>query len=188
MYNSSFKGDVCSHSHSFVLDNFIRKIFQNPKRIIGPYIQPGDTVIDLGCGPGYFSIDMAKMVGDDGRVFAVDIQEQMLSKVAHKSVLNNLTQVVRLHQCTQEEIGLDKKIKANFILAFYMVHETLDQERFFAQVKNLLHPQGSFLIVEPPFHVSQKRFEKITQNALDHGFQIKGTPRGKGGKSILLTL
>ncbi len=72
MYNKAFKGDVCSHSHSFFLDNFVRRIIQNPKRILGEYIREGDTIIDLGCGPGYFSIDMAEMTGKAGLRFLID--------------------------------------------------------------------------------------------------------------------
>jgi len=74
MYNKEYKGDVCSHTHSFFLDNFLRRLIQNPKKIVGEYIKKGDTIIDLGCGPGYFSIAMAKMVGDTGRVYSVDLQ------------------------------------------------------------------------------------------------------------------
>ena len=67
MYNKKFKGDVCSHSHSFFLDNFVRRLIQNPKRITGEYIREGDTVLDLGCGPGYFSINMATLTGTAGK-------------------------------------------------------------------------------------------------------------------------
>lgn len=186
MYNPSFKGDVCSHKHSFFLDNYIRRLFQNPKKIVGPYIGPGDTVVDLGCGPGFFSIDMAEMVGDKGQVFSVDLQEEMLSKVTYKSVLKNLTNIIRPHQCTQEGIGLPDTVKADFILAYYMVHETLDHGAFLSEVKTLLSHGGRLLIVEPPIHVSAAKFREITEAALRVGFKIIDTPKGKGGKSILL--
>ncbi len=84
MSTSTYKGDVCSHSHSIFLDNFFRRLFQHPKRIIGEYIKEGDTAIDLGCGPGFFSIDMAKMVGSTGKIIAVDLQKEMLEKVKEK--------------------------------------------------------------------------------------------------------
>ena len=187
MYNPLFEGDVCSHNHSFFLDNFIRMIFQNPKKIVGPYIHPGDTIIDLGCGPGYFSIDMAEMTGPEGTVYAVDLQKEMLSKVAHKSVMKKLTDIVHLHRCAQTHIGLPAGINADFILAYYMVHETLDHGDFLTQVKALLASGGKVLIVEPPFHVSGPLFEKITWAALDSGFTIQDRPKGKGGKSLLLT-
>ncbi|MCG8637671.1 MAG: class I SAM-dependent methyltransferase [Desulfobacterales bacterium] len=186
MYNPSFKGDVCSHRHAIFLDNFIRRLFQNPKKIAGPYINPGDTVLDLGCGPGYFSIDMAKMAGTGGRVFSVDLQEEMLSRVVQKSVQNRLTGIITPHRCTQENIGLGPEIKADFILAYYMVHETLDHGKFLSQVRALMKPEGRFLMVEPLFHVSRKKFEQIVKTAMDTGFILKDRPPGKGGRSVLL--
>jgi len=81
MSDKKFTGHVCSPGHSFFLDNFIRRIIQNPRKIVGEYIQEGDTILDLGCGPGYFSIAMAKMVGSKERIIAVDLQKKMLEKV-----------------------------------------------------------------------------------------------------------
>jgi ubiquinone/menaquinone biosynthesis C-methylase UbiE len=54
---------LCSWKIAFALDNPIRRIIHNPKKILGGYIELGQTVLDLGCGPGTFSLAMAKMVG-----------------------------------------------------------------------------------------------------------------------------
>jgi len=135
MYNKAYKGDVCSHDHSFFLDNFIRRLIQNPRKIVGEYIHNGDTVVDLGCGPGYFSIDMAKMVGESGHVIAVDLQPEMLEKVKKKAKKFNLSKRITLHNCPQDKIGLNQDVKADFVLAFYMVHETPDPVKFLQEVK-----------------------------------------------------
>ena len=66
---------VCSVEISGSLDNRIRKWLQNPQKILRPYIEEGMTVLDVGCGPGFFSIDIAQMVGKSGRVIASDLQE-----------------------------------------------------------------------------------------------------------------
>jgi ubiquinone/menaquinone biosynthesis C-methylase UbiE len=188
MYNKEYKGDVCSHSHSFFLDNFLRRIIQNPKKIVGSYIKTGDIVVDLGCGPGYFSIDMAKMVGESGKVFSVDLQKEMLEKVRGKAEKYNLADRMKYHNCPQDKIGLNDDIKADFILAFYMLHETPDHSQFLNEVKNLLKKGGKFLIVEPLFHVSKKHFHKITQEVKNIGFKILDTPSKKGGRSLLLSV
>jgi ubiquinone/menaquinone biosynthesis C-methylase UbiE len=57
---------------------------QNPRKILGPYIKEGMTVLDVGCGPGFFSIELAQMVGKSGRVIASDLQEGMLRKLREK--------------------------------------------------------------------------------------------------------
>lgn len=187
LYNKSYKGDVCHHSHSFALDNFIRRLFQNPKKIAGEYLNSGDTVIDIGCGPGFFSIDMAKIVGPSGKVYAVDLQKEMLDRVQQKMVKQNLTEQIILHQCGQDQINLGNDVKADFILTYYMVHETPDSQQFLQEVKSYLKPGGRFLIVEPLFHVSKKKFEIVADQAAGIGFKSLGRPKKKGGRSLLLT-
>jgi len=187
MYNKNFTGDVCSASHSFLLDNFFRRWFQNPEKVVGEYICNGNTVIDLGCGPGYFSIDMAKMVGSKGQVIAVDLQKEMLEKVKKKALKFKLDDRMIFHNCSQNNIGLGDEIKADFILAFYMVHETPDPIQFLTQAKNLLKKGGTLLIVEPLFHVTKKQFQKIIQHTRELDFNILDTPSKKGGRSLLLS-
>ena len=177
---------VCNARFAFALDNFIRRLFQKPEKITGPYIRPGDTVIDIGCGPGFFTIDMAKMVGDAGRVVAVDLQRKMLEKVKKKAGKYGLAKRIVPHRCAQDGLGLDNDIKADFILAFYMVHETPDPGQFLSEVRPLLNDQGRFLIVEPRFHVSKNKFEKFAGYAVDAGFTTIDRPAGKGGRSLLL--
>jgi len=186
MHNPSFQGDVCSYKQAFTLDNFIRRLFQRPEKIVGPYISPGNTVIDLGCGPGFFTIDMARLTGDNGKVIAVDIQNEMLARVASKAALGYVKDIIVFHQSTQDAIGLDPDTAADFILAYYMVHEALDKKAFLTQIRDLLSAGGQVLIVEPPFHVSKAQFRQMEEIAVDTGFKIKDRPRKKGGKSLLL--
>ena len=75
---------VCPVALSGSLDNSIRRWLQNPRKILGPYIKEGMTVLDVGCGPGFFTIEMARMVGKSGRAIAADMQEGMLQKVKEK--------------------------------------------------------------------------------------------------------
>lgn len=188
MNTTTYSKDVCSHKHAFALDNFIRRIFQRPEKIVGEYIAPGDTVIDIGCGPGFFTLDMAVMVGETGSVIAVDLQKEMLKKVEKKAVKRGLDSRITLHQCPQDSIGLPHGIQANFILAYYMVHETPDQKAFLNQARTLLKPDGRLLIVEPRFHVSRKKFSRMQEDAKASGFTISDIPGKKGGWSVLLSI
>ena len=187
MYNPEFQGDVCSHKHAFMLDNFIRRLFQNPKKILAPYVKDGDTAVDIGCGPGFFTLELAKLVGTRGQVLAVDLQKEMLSKVAAKAVLRQMSDIIRPVHCTQTALNLPPGTRADFVLAYWMVHETLDQDDFFRQLREALKPDGKILVVEPPFHVSAKDFEATQKCATDRGFIVRDHPKGKGGKSVLLT-
>ena len=69
---------VCPCWLAYTFDNPIRGFFHQPQTMLAPYIAEGMTVMDVGCGMGFFSIGMAKMVGDKGKVLSVDIQPKML--------------------------------------------------------------------------------------------------------------
>ncbi len=185
MSNSKQNNRVCPHTIAFMLNNPLRRLIQNPRRIVGPYIKPGDTVIDLGCGPGFFSIDMAQLVGDSGHVYAVDLQSQMLAHVNRQALKKNVSDRVTLHRCGQDSLGL--KAEADFILAFYMVHETPNPLEFLKEVRSLLNKGGLFLVVEPRFHVKSGDFEAMIKLASQTGFKVTARPPRKGGHSVLLS-
>jgi ubiquinone/menaquinone biosynthesis C-methylase UbiE len=176
-------GHVCPHKVGFILDNWFRRLIQSPKKIVGEYLRKGDTVIDMGCGPGYFSIDMAKMVGEEGRVIAVDLQEHMLSKVRKKAAKHGVKGQMDFHHCDSDIIGLNAK--ADFILAYYMIHETPDPAAFLAEMRAMLKERGRLLVVEPKFHVSQKKFETLLKVAREAGLKAIAFPKGKGGRAVL---
>lgn len=174
---------VCPHTISLFLDNWFRRLIQNPKKIVGPYIGIGDTVIDVGCGPGFFSIEMARMVGENGRVIAVDLQEKMIGHVKRKAAKHGMTDRMMFHQCRSDRIGLD--LKADFILAYYMVHETPSPLRFLEETGRMLKDGGRLLVVEPKMHVSRKVFGQMLEDAAAAGLKTVDFPRRKGGRSVL---
>jgi len=157
---------------------------QNPKKILGPYIKEGITVLDLGCGPGFFSIDIAQMVGKSGRVIASDLQEGMLRKLKDKIQGTELEKRIKLHQCEENRIGVSEDV--DFVLAFYMVHEVPNQEEFLNEIKSILKPNGQILIVEPPFHVSKTAFEETIRKARAAGFTPVERPKVFLSKAVLL--
>jgi len=143
------------------------------------------AVLDIGCGPGLFSIEMAQMVGKTGRVIASDLQEGMLQKVRDKIKGTELVERIILHKCEEDKIGAPENV--NFVLAFYMVHEIPNQENFFAEMRSILKPDGRMLIVEPPFHVSGKAFAATIQKARDAGFSEVERPRVFLSKAVVLS-
>ena len=142
------------------------------------------TVLDLGCGPGFFTIDIAQMVGKSGRVIASDLQEGMLQKLRTKIQGTELEERIILHKCEENTIGLSEHV--DFILAFYMVHEIPNQEEFFNEIKSLLKPKGQAFIVEPPFHVSKTGFEETLQKARDADLTPVERPKVFLSKAVIL--
>ena len=62
--------------------------------------------MDVGCGPGFFTIAMAKIVGNEGRVIAVDTEAYMLERVRRRAVPESLLSRIHLHQCQPDRIGI----------------------------------------------------------------------------------
>jgi len=150
--------NVCSHKRAGFFDSKIRKLFQNPKKILSPYIDKKMTALDLGCGPGFFTIEMAKLVGKNGKVVGADLQKEMLSKLKSKIEGTDFEDIIELHNTQKDSIGLKEKF--DFILVFYMLHEVPNQDKTLKELHDLLNDQGKILIVEPKGHVSKKDFEK----------------------------
>jgi ubiquinone/menaquinone biosynthesis C-methylase UbiE len=142
------------------------------------------TVLDLGCGPGFFSIDIAQMVGKTGRVIASDLQEGMLQKLRDKIQGTELEGRIILHQSQKNRIGVSENV--DFVLAFYMIHEIPNQERFFNEMGTIVKPNGQVLIVEPPFHVSEKAFEEMIRTAQGSGFKPAARPKVLLSKAVIL--
>ena len=178
------KSRVCPVERAGGLDNILRRWLQNPWKILNPYVSAGMTVMDIGCGPGHFTLAIAQLVGGAGRVIAVDLQEGMLDKLKRKIQGTELEKRIVLHRCDQNEIGVSEKV--DFALAFYMVHEIPDQNTFFQELKVILQPGGRMLVVEPSFHVSTLDFEATLQKAKKAGFQIDPGPKVILSKSALL--
>lgn len=177
---------ICPVERSGSLDNKLRRWLQNPRSILQPYITEGMTVLDVGCGPGFFSIEMARMVGDTGRVIASDLQAEMLDKLKAKISGTDLEARMTLHRSGESAIGLFDTV--DFILLFYMVHEVSNKEDFFRELGGLLSQGGKVLMVEPPCHVSSSAFEKSIQCAREAGFTDHEGPRVLLSKTRILTL
>jgi ubiquinone/menaquinone biosynthesis C-methylase UbiE len=175
---------ICAVERAGHLDIKIRRWMQNPQKILKPYLKEGLTVLDLGCGPGFFSVEMAYLVGKSGRVIAADLQEGMLQKLSAKIQGTELEERMTLHLCGENTIGLSAQV--DFILAFYMIHELPDQKKFFQEIRSILKPNGQIFIVEPPFHVSKAAFEETINTARNAGFTPVERPKVFLSKAVIL--
>ena len=175
---------ICPWWLAPTLDNPIRRFVHNPEKFLRRYIREGDTVLDLGCGSGTFTIAIAKMVGEGGRVIAVDLQEKMLEILRKKAAKEGLSSRITTHRSEADRIGISDRV--DFALAFYMVHEVADQGRFFREVATLLKEDASLLISEPKFHVSKSAFRRMKEAAEGAGLAPTDEPKIRFSRSVLL--
>jgi ubiquinone/menaquinone biosynthesis C-methylase UbiE len=176
---------VCPVELASSLDSKIRRWFQDPQKILAPYIKDGMTALDIGCGPGFFSIELAKLVGETGKVIAADLQQGMLQKLQDKIKGSILEERIKLKKCEKDNINVSEAV--DFILTFYMVHEVPDKNTFFKQLYSVLKNQGQYLLVEPKlFHVSQKEFQSTITLAQNNGFESFPGPKLLASWSAIL--
>ena len=175
---------ICPTWGAIGLDNIFRKLVHNPQKILKPFIKEGMTVLDIGCGPGFFSLEMAKMLNGAGKVISADVQEGMLEKIRKKIKRTNFEKIIELHKSDFEKIGISEKV--DFALAFWMVHEVRNQEKFFEELTSILKPNGLIFIVEPKFHVSKTEFRKMIEKIKESGFTIVESPKVFFSRTIVL--
>ncbi|MCJ7717356.1 MAG: class I SAM-dependent methyltransferase, partial [Anaerolineales bacterium] len=130
------------------------------------------------------TVPMAKLVGKNGKVIAVDMQSKMLSGLQTRAEQADLREQIELHQCTQDQIGISGPV--DFILAFWMVHEVHHRREFLDQIYQLLKEGGRLLIAEPYLHVSGKTFQEMIAELQGIGFSVEEHPRIGFSRSILV--
>lgn len=167
---------VCPWWLAFTFDNPLRKLFHKPEKLFSEVVRPGMAVADIGCGMGYFSLGLASLVAPTGRVVSVDLQPQMLAMVEKRARKAGVSAMIRTHQCSATQIGLEGTEPLDFILAFWMVHETPDHAALFRQLGRCLKTSGQILVAEPRFHVSRDQFDREIATALQTGLQVVGHP------------
>jgi len=175
--NSTYKEQgthVMSWRQQWTLNNPVRGWVHPPRRIFAELVRPGMTVLDTGCGTGFFSLALARMVGDDGKVVAVDVQAEALALLEKKADILGLSRRIETWCCDQGDLG--KLPRTDFALSFYMAHETPDIAHYFERVAESLKVGDRLLLVEPKFHVVKERFDKEVSAAVSKGFELVGVP------------
>lgn len=178
------EGHVCPCWFVYTFDNPLRRLLYRPETLLRPYVDDGMTVLDIGCGGGINTLALARLVGETGKVLAVDVQQAMLDMVGRRLKRVGLESRVQLQRCHTDDIGLDDPV--DFVNAFWMVHEVPDTRAFLAQLHRILRPGGRLLITEPVFHVSRRMFSATLEEAARAGLHHDHSPRIRFSMTALL--
>jgi len=124
-----------------------RDAWQRPEEVMDALgIQAGTAVADVGSGDGYFSFHLARRVGAEGRVYAVDIDQDALNKLRRRAEKENLAQIE-----TIEGAKDDPRLPADsvdVVLVVNAYHEMRDYDAMLAGLYRALRPGGLLGIIE----------------------------------------
>jgi 2-polyprenyl-3-methyl-5-hydroxy-6-metoxy-1,4-benzoquinol methylase len=174
---------VAKWHHLLLYPDWFRRLHQRPRKFLCELVKPGMTVADIGCGLGFYTIEMARMVGEKGRIAAVDFQHEMLGFTERKARKAGVSERVEVVQCTQDDLVVSEHV--DFALSMWVAHEVPDRDRFFRQIRDILKPDGRFLLAEPKLHVGKESYKAICDDAEGVGLEKISEPRVGGSRAAL---
>lgn len=179
---------VCPPWVGKLMINPLRKLYQNPKTLLNGYIHPGYKVLEIGPGMGFFSLPMAKMVGETGKIYCVDIQQKMLEKLANRAAKDGLSRFVETIKSDRESLNIENiNTTIDFVLLFAVVHEVPDKEQLFKEVAQVLKKGGYVFFAEPKGHVSDQAWNESIAIAKKYGMHLNKKLKVKGSLAVLLS-
>ena len=181
------KPHVCPWWLGYLLVNPLRRLLENPEQILGPYVREGMTVLEIGPGMGYYSLPLARMVGANGRVICVDVQEKMLQSLRKRTAKAGLLDRMTTVLASNDSLHLEAyQSKVDFAFLFAVVHEVPDQGRLFEEAHGAMKHEGLLLLAEPKGHVKPQEFERTVELAKSKGFQVTKAVDIRRYNSVLL--
>jgi 2-polyprenyl-3-methyl-5-hydroxy-6-metoxy-1,4-benzoquinol methylase len=157
---------VCPWWVGYWLASPIRRLLENPDKLLSPWLFAGMTVVDIGCAMGFFSLPAARRVRNRGRVVCVDVQERVLKVLNKRARRKGLSDIIETRTCTQETLGLDDfRGRADVVVAYHVVHESLCPARLLAECADALKSGGHLLLAEPAGHISREIRDRVFELA-----------------------
>jgi SAM-dependent methyltransferase len=145
------------------------------------------TVLEPGPAMGFFTLELARLVGPSGRVVAVDLQAKMLEALARRARKRGLAERIETRLATADALGIaDLAGRADFALVFAMAHEVSDPARLFADVAAALRSGGRLLFDEPKTPVSEAQFAESLRLLVAHGLRVEARPAIRTSRAAVL--
>ena len=162
-----------------LLDHPMRMRYRDPVRTLGQFgIGPGQTVLDLGCGTGTFTVEMARQVGGEGRVHGVDIQASMVEAARARVESAGFGSRVDFHQCGAYRLPLERE-SVDVAVAIAALSEMPQPLFALEELRRVLKPGGRLAVSEEMPHAGYALQRTVRQWLGEVGFRfggVRGTP------------
>jgi len=164
------------------LDSPLRRKVLPPKETLENFdLKQGDIFADIGCGTGYFSFPAAEIVASEGKVFAMDISNEMIEDVVKKQDEENITNIEVVK--TEENDLVIPEETATYSFMSLVFHEIKYKKLFLTEIRRILKEDGKLLIIEwikkdtgmGPKVEERLATEEIQESLKHHGFKIEKT-------------
>lgn len=110
-------------------------------------IAAGMTVLDLGCGTGTLTVEMARMVGATGVIHAVDLQHRLLAKAGERVRQGNVEAQVHFHHSGTYQLPVETN-SVDLAIAVATLPQIPDQQRTLAELRRVLKPDARLVVSE----------------------------------------
>jgi ubiquinone/menaquinone biosynthesis C-methylase UbiE len=171
----------------YLLASPVRRLWQDPARIVAPYVREGMTVFEPGPGMGFFTLELARRVGASGHVVVVDVQPEMLDRLKRRLAKAGLLERVDVRLAPAHSMGMaDLAETVDLVFAFAVVHEFPSSRTFFLEAAESLKPGGRMLLAEPAGHVSAAQFESELADAAKANLHPVDRPLIRRSRAALL--
>jgi ubiquinone/menaquinone biosynthesis C-methylase UbiE len=166
----------------------LRRLRLDPHALLAPFVHEGMTVFEPGPGMGFFTIELARLVGPRGRVICVDIQSRMLEGLSRRTLKAGVSDRIQARLATGRLMGVnDLRGSVDFVLAYAMVHELPDPAGFFREVAAVMKAGGVCLFAEPAGHVTEADFAASLELARAAGLSVREGPAVRSNRTAFLS-
>ena len=180
-------------SHRYSGDETVRRKWHDPETTLkGVGLRPGMVFMDIGCGYGFFAIPAAELVGEKGRVYAVDIDDSAIDRLKRKAAEKGLRNVTATVGAAEETVFCDEC--ADMVFYSIVLHDFRDPAKVLRNAKKMLKPSGTLVNLDwkkkpmlfgPPVHIrfSEEQASNLIKQA---GFRIESV-RDAGRYHYIIT-
>jgi ubiquinone/menaquinone biosynthesis C-methylase UbiE len=138
---------------------FVDLIWKPQRRLEKFPLKEGMAVVDYGCGPGRYTLPIARLVGPKGKVFAIDIQPLAISTVRKKAARESLTNIEAI-LIDSDNTGIQSS-SIDLVLFVDTLHQIGDCDALFREIHRILKQDG--ILFMDPGHIKMARAREIVE-------------------------